>query len=51
MIVALKDRMGFLNAELVINVVQNSKFRVIVDVGVLVTPAEANVPPSLSAKP
>lgn len=50
MVVTLKNRVGFLIAEPVCDTVQNSEFRVTVGVGVLGTPAEANMIPSFSAK-
>lgn len=50
MAVTLKNRVEFLNAEPVCNTGQNSDFRVTVGVGVLGTPAEANMLPSFSAK-
>lgn len=50
MVVTLKNRVGLLNAEPVCDTVQTSVFRVTVGVGVLSTPAEANVLPSFSAK-
>lgn len=50
MVVTLKNRVGFLNAEPVCDAVQNSHFKVTVSVDVLGTPAETNMLPSTSAK-